>query len=353
MHRLLLTTLTLSALSTVGAAQFLVAIDSGRAISTIDPATGAKTVFATATSNASTSAGLAYDSTTRTMYLTSTGNDSLYTLDLATGTATLIGAYGNPSLVMHGLELDTSTAQLYGVSQHDNGLYAIDRNTGAATLIGTSGLSSFTNLGYDSINRVMYATNSGADSFYRMHLATGAATLIGPLTGPTNPNGLAFDSDTATMYLVDNSTDNLYTIDLSTGAATLVGSNGSGNLLGLAYLPRSEGGFARLAHGCGPTTISPIGLPRLGHTFTVSLGATTGTPFVGLGINLWGLPYCGCTIGHDWFLSFATGSLPVAVPNLNSLRGLTLGLQGLDFLGSGGCPSPQLTLTDTIVMTIG
>lgn len=353
MTRLLRAALTVAALSSVGSAQFLVTIDSSRAISTIDPATGAKTVFATATSNASTTAGLAYDSSTRTMYLTSTGNDSLYTLDLATGTATLIGAYGNSSLVMHGLELDTSTGRLYGVSSHDNGLYAIDRNTGAATLIGTSGLTSFTNLGYDSIANVMYATNSGTDSFYRMDLATGAVTLIGPLTGPTNPNGLAFDSDTATMYLVDNSTDSLYTIDQTTGAATLVGTNGSGNLLGLAYLARREGGFSRLAHGCGPTTISTIGLPRISHTFTVSLGATTGTPFVGLGINLWGLPYCGCTIGHDWFLSFATGSLPVAVPNLNSLRGVTLGLQGLDFLGSGGCASPQLTLTDTIVMTIG
>jgi DNA-binding beta-propeller fold protein YncE len=81
----------------------------------------------------------------------------------------------------------------------------------------------------------MYATNSGADSFYTMNLATGAATLVGALTGPTNPNGVAYLAATDTLYMVDNSTDSLYTINRATGAATLIGSNGSGNLLGLAW----------------------------------------------------------------------------------------------------------------------
>jgi len=137
---------------------------------------------------------------------------------------------------MHGLEYVPATDKLYGVSSHNNGLYEIDKTTGAASLIGTSGLTSFTNLGWDSIAGVMYATNSGTDSLYTMNLATGATTLVGPLTGPTNPNGLAFDPDTGTMYLVDNSTDSFYTINLATGAATLIGSTGTGNLLGLAYI---------------------------------------------------------------------------------------------------------------------
>jgi len=349
-HRIALALLATSAST---AAQFLVAVDSSRALSTIDPATGTKTQFATVSSNASTTAGLAYDASTRTMYLTSTGNDSLYDLDLATGTATLIGAYGNTLLVMHGLEYDSSTGRLYGVSSHDNGLYSIDKTTGVATLIGTSGLTSFTNLGYDSRNNVMYATNSGTDSFYRMDLTTGMTTLIGALSGPTNPNGLAYDSDTDTLYLVDNSTDTLYTIDRATGAATAVGSTGAGNLLGLAYLPRAEGSIRRLAHGCGPTTISTVGLPRLGHTVTVALGGLTGTPVMGVGFNLTPLPFCGCTIGHEWLVSFFTGSLPLAIPNNAALSGLAVGVQGLDFLGTGGCPAPQLTLTDTIVLTIG
>lgn len=353
MTKSFLSTLSLLALSSSLSAQFLVCIDSSRAISTIDPTTGTKTLLTTASSNASTTAGFAYDAATRTMYLTSTGNDSLYSLDLATGTATLIGAYGNSALVMHGLEYHTPSGQLYGASSHDGGLYAIDKLTGAATLIGLTGLTSFINLAWDSAAGVMYATNSGTDSFYSVDLTTGLATLIGPLTGPTNPNGLAFDTDAGVLYMVDNSTDTLYTIDRTTGAATAIGSTGSGNLLGLAYLPARQGSTRRLAHACGPTTISAIGLPRLGHTIDVSLGGVTGTPVLGIGLNIAALPFCTCTIGHDWLVTVFSASLPLAIPATPSITGAQVGVQGLDFLGTGGCPSPTLTLTDTIVFTIG
>ncbi|MFN0133613.1 MAG: GC-type dockerin domain-anchored protein [Phycisphaerales bacterium] len=215
----------------------LIAVDSSRALYQIDIATGVKTAIGTVSVNASTTAGLAYNPTTQTIYLTSTGNDSLYTLDLATGTATLVGAYGDPAVIMHGLEWDDSTGTLYGCSSHNNGLYTISTATGAATLIGTSGLTSFSNLGHDSIANVMYSTNSGADSFYRMDRATGATTLIGALTGPTNPNGLAFNKDDGRLYLVCNNTDSLYTIDTASGLATLIGAHGPSNLLGLVYLP--------------------------------------------------------------------------------------------------------------------
>jgi outer membrane protein assembly factor BamB len=213
----------------------LIAVDSSRGLYEIDPATGAKTQIGTVSANAGTCGGLAVGAG-NTVYLTSTGNDSLYTLDLATGTATLVGAYGDAAIVMHGLEYVPTTDTLYGVSSHNNGLYEINKTTGAATLIGTSGLSSFSNLGWNSTTGVMYSTNSGADSFYTMDLATGATTFVGLLNGPTNPNGVTYDPLTATMYLVCNSTDSLYTVDLATGAATLVGSTGTGNLLGLAWL---------------------------------------------------------------------------------------------------------------------
>lgn len=222
------------------AAERLVAVDSSRAIYEIDMNTGAKTQIGTVSSNASTTAGLAYDRANGILYLTSTGNDSLFTLDLATGNATLIGFYGDSSLVMHGLEYDDSTGTLYGGS--NGNLYRIDKVTGLATQVGVSGLTSFTNLGYDSNNDVLYATNSGSDSFYRVDRATGAMTLIGPLATSTNPNGLAYDWSGHRMFMIDNSTDNLYTIDLATGAATIVGSTGSGNLLGLVYLNDSPQG---------------------------------------------------------------------------------------------------------------
>lgn len=213
----------------------VVAVDSGRALHEIDIATGAKTQFATVSANAGTCAGLAVGAG-NTVYLSSTSNDSVYTLDLPTGTATLIGPYGDSAIVMHGLEYVPATDTLYGVSSHNNGLYEINKTTGAAILIGTSGLASFSNLGWNSITSVMYLTNSGADSFYTINLVTGGTTLVGPLSGPTNPNGLAFDPDTGTLYLVDNSTDSFYSINMATGAATLIGAMGSGNLLGLAWI---------------------------------------------------------------------------------------------------------------------
>ncbi|MET0552506.1 MAG: hypothetical protein ABW221_05685 [Vicinamibacteria bacterium] len=224
-----------AATSHAGSNPHLVAIDSSRAFSEIDAATGAKTPLGTASANAATTAGLAVGPS-NVVYLSSTTNDSLYTLDLLTGTATLVGAYGDPAIVMHGLEYVPSTGTLYGASSHNGGLYVIDQSTGAATLVGTSGLTSFTNLGWNSATGVMYATNSGTDGLYTMDLATGAATPVGPLLGPTNPNGLAFHPIIGSLFLVDNSTDTLYTLNLATGAATPVGSTGAGNLLGLAYV---------------------------------------------------------------------------------------------------------------------
>lgn len=214
----------------------LYAVDSSRALYEINMDTGAKTAAGTVSANASTTAGLAYDHSTGTVYLTSTGNDSLFTLDLTTGNATLVGAYGDSALVMHGLEWDDSTGTLYGSSSHNDGLYRINTATGIATLIGTSGLTSFQNLCYDVRNNQMYSTNSTTDSFYSMNRSTGAATLIGSLGGPTNPNGMAYNWVNDKIYLVDNTTDNLYTIDRATGLATVVGSLGASNLLGLVYI---------------------------------------------------------------------------------------------------------------------
>jgi len=138
---------------------------------------------------------------------------------------------------MHGLEYHEPSGKLYGMSSHNVGLYEINKITGAATLIGTNpGLTSFSNLGYDSTNNIMYMTNSGNDSFYTVNLTTGVGTLIGPLNGPTNPNGMAYDHILDRLFLIDNNTDNLYTINRTTGAATVIGSVGSGNYLGLVYI---------------------------------------------------------------------------------------------------------------------
>lgn len=355
MHRIHRSPLALTALALLAAApalhaQRLVAIGSNRAIYEIDPATGVKTQIGTASSNASTTAGLAYDFTTSTIYLTSTGNDSLYTLDLATGTATLVGAYGNSSLVMHGLEYDVVSNTLWGASSHDAGIYSIDRATGAATLVGLTGLSSFVNLAHDLVGNVLYATNSGADSFYTIDRATGAATLVGPLNGPTNPNSLAFLPGTQTLYMIDNSQGNLYTIDLATGAATLIGSVSGGNILGLVWLP---GSITREAHACGTATIETAGNATLGASIVTTLGGISGAPFIGYGFGP-STPFCTCTLGHSWSAASFGATSTLNVPQNPSLVGASIKVQGADLFGSsGGCVAPQVAFTDTFTITIG
>jgi hypothetical protein len=211
----------------------LYAISSSRIIYHVDKATGVLTQGATADALAGTTGGLAQDPISKTVYLTSTGNDSLYTVNLLTGAVTLIGAYGDTAIVMHGLEWDSSTGTLYGMSSHNGGLYTINTTTGIATLVGTTGIGGFGNLGYDSLNNVMYMTSGGTDSTYVINRTTAAVTLLGALGGLTNPHGLAYDPSTDQLFLVDPGTDAFVTINRTTGAAIPIASFGSPNLLGL------------------------------------------------------------------------------------------------------------------------
>ncbi|MEO6596938.1 MAG: hypothetical protein ABIP94_19505 [Planctomycetota bacterium] len=113
------------------------------------------------------------------------------------------------------------------------------------------------------------------------------------------------------------------------------------------------GSIVRNVHGCGPTSIAATGQPRIGGSITTTLGNLSGIPLIGLGQTPLAVPFCGCTVGHDWLVSVVANSFVLNVPLSASLIGAVVATQGVDFLGSGGCPSPQLTLTDTMVITIG
>ena len=64
-----------------------------------------------------------------------------------------------------------------------------------------------------------------ATALYTIDGATGAATVVAPLTPPTFINALAFDKD---GNLYGASGNNIYTINTQTGAVILVGAMGSG-----------------------------------------------------------------------------------------------------------------------------
>jgi hypothetical protein len=272
----------------------LIAMDSGRALYDLDITTGAKTQFGTVSSNAGTVGEITRDPLTGTIYLSSTSLHNVYTLDLATGTATLIGPYLNATF-MHGLEWDSSTGTLYGAA--GSSFYSVDTATGAATLVGATGVGAFINLGYRADTNVMYATSGATDSFYTIDRTTGAMTLIGALVGPTNPHSLAWDPEHQVMWHVDTGTNALYTINLATGAATLVGSTGSGNLLGLMYLPDSSTGTP-FCFGDGTGAACPCGNSGAAGNGCASSVSTVGANLAGSGI---------ASVSADTFL--LTGSL--------------------------------------------
>ena len=344
--------LAASALTVSLHAQRMIAIDSGRNISTVDLTTGTKTAIGQTTTNAGTTAGFAYDGVTGKLYLTSSSLDSVFLVDMSDWSAKLIGSYGLASVVMHGIEWDTSTNTLYGAGIAGE-IYTVDTTTGQATLVGNTGLSSFTNLGYDLVNDTMWMTVSGStDSLFSVDRTSAAATLIGPLVNSTNPNSLAWSIDDLNLYLADNSTDNLYTIDRTTGAANLIGPMGSGNVLGMAYIP-GTGRLTRTPHGCGTVDVFVTGNPNIGGQVEFTVENATGFPFVGFGTASLNLPFCNCTVGHEWSASVGGSTATLPIPASASLIGADVYAQGMDFLGAGGCPSPQFALTDTVTISIG
>ena len=81
-----------------------------------------------------------------------------------------------------------------------------------------------------------YAVRSdGDDQLYRIDLATGAATAIGPVGFPS-VEGLSFQPSTGVLFGVDDETLQLLTIDVTTGAGSLVGDLGTTDVdLGLTF----------------------------------------------------------------------------------------------------------------------
>ena len=350
-------------LSTTATSQRLIACDTtGNALTLIDPATATRTSLGALTTAGTVIAGeLTYDPVAGKLYMASSNTDSLYVVDATNWTAQLVGPFGTSAVIMHGLEWDPSTNTLYGISTHNSGLYSIDTTTGLATLIGTTGLAAATSwglaLGYNPLNNTLYMTSTNTDSLYTIDRATGLATLVGALdpvtTASTAIATLTYDIDTLTMYAIDNFYDNLYSIDLTTGLRTLIGSLGASNLIAMTYIPGS-GRLSRQVHGCATTTIGVTGNPTIGYQIEYTLGGYTGFPFVGYGLTNPAVPFCGCTVGHEWAVAELGPVTHLTIPPDASLVGMHVYAQGMDFGGLGStCSWLQLGLTDTIELAIG
>jgi len=123
-------------------------------------------------------------------------------------------------------------SKAYAISDA-NAFVSINTTTGVATPIGTAtappGGQSYSGMAWDYTTGTMYVLSgtTGAATLHTINLATGATTVVAPVTvaGAIFINLLAHPT-TGQLYAVDIAADNLYAINRTTGAATLIGPLG-------------------------------------------------------------------------------------------------------------------------------
>jgi extracellular elastinolytic metalloproteinase len=139
---------------------------------------------------------------------------TLRTLNAFTGTSTTIGSTGFGPLA--GLAYDTTTSTMYGITGGTTGtLVTVNLTTGAATTVGATGFRAGSlEFGPDGL---LYGGGTGATDegkIFRINKATGAGTLLGQAgVGATGSR------DVTGLTAVFNETDDWYSITVSSLAA--------------------------------------------------------------------------------------------------------------------------------------
>ena len=172
--------------------------------------------------------GLAYDTTTGTLYGTTSARSashprSLITIDLSTGAGTLVAAITS-GRVVHDITFD-AVGQLWGSNGSGGGLMKIDKTNGNDTFIGGGG--SYAG-GLDFVSGTLWKVAYNGSHIARLNLSTGAPTL-GPNpsdgsvahSGGFDPNGLFWASS---PRVNSHAANNLVTIDVTTGTVTTIGA---------------------------------------------------------------------------------------------------------------------------------
>ncbi|MFY9344934.1 MAG: lectin-like protein [Planctomycetota bacterium] len=103
---------------------------------------------------------------------------------------------------------------------------------------------------------------------------------------------------------------------------------------------------------CSTASLTVTGMPTPGGLIRSTLSGVTGFGFVGYGFTAVAVPFCVCTIGHEWLLANFTSADTLMIPAGPAMCGIGLRVQGLDFFSAGGCPAPPLALTGTWQVTI-
>lgn len=116
--------------------------------------------------------------------------------------------------------------KLYGLDNVARTLVRIN-NAGTVTTVATitniPAAATLAGLSWNAANNTMYAI--AGVNLYTINMTTGAATLIGAITGATLPIWIEIDN-AGNAFVADISTDQLLSVNLATGAGTVVGPLG-------------------------------------------------------------------------------------------------------------------------------
>jgi archaellum component FlaG (FlaF/FlaG flagellin family) len=127
-------------------------------------------------------------------------------------------------------DFDSTATVLYALDNTTQELGIVDRSTGVFTVIGSSVPNAghtWTGLTIDPSNDTIYASSTDGviSTLYTLNGATGAATIVGNITGAALIIDIAINTD-GEMYAHDIGTDSIYQIDPGSGAPTLIGLTG-------------------------------------------------------------------------------------------------------------------------------
>jgi hypothetical protein len=160
---------------------------------TLDAATGAVTSTVALDSN-DDMVSIAFDAVSGRLYgNTSVGFgaafDALYEIDPTTGATSFIGRILFENVFA--LAFD-QTGQLFGIADATDELITISTATGNGALVGSVDTFAAFDIASRPEDNVMFLSDSGTSSLYRIDTATGATSLVGPYGSAVNIAGLAF-----------------------------------------------------------------------------------------------------------------------------------------------------------------
>jgi hypothetical protein len=257
--------------------------DNGNSLVTIDPTTGTLTQVG-GYGNWSIES-LALDASTGTLYATTVAPpEQLLTIDTATAAVTPVGDLGFDDVF--GLALDPLTGTLFGADVALQRLITIDTASGAGTALSQPlGFEDIQGLVHDPGSGLLLAADMASDDLLSIDPAASVATAIGPL-GLDEVQALALDPVSGRLLGTNGASfagnGELVEIDLATGAATVIGPLSGTLAMGSIY--PYQVGYTPLVY-CTPGTSASGCQASIGASGTASASAPSGFDLLATGVE--------------------------------------------------------------------